>query len=185
MKQVQNLEFLIAFIYLACSIGFTGSACEIPCRFPAYGALCQSACNCTKDQCNHVSGCDGKWYFYYSSIDIHSCYSCYIFMNKNKFSGRLVVPWSEWYVVFVSHEDFWRIWRHHRFQWRHANLDLRSCSLNSEGSLGLTHLVRHGAHVFRSPWHSWRLSSTCQWNCNNLKYFVPGTQTSEMNALMN
>nr|XP_022292631.1 multiple epidermal growth factor-like domains protein 10 isoform X3 [Crassostrea virginica] len=42
----------------ACPKGFTGSACEIKCRFPAYGALCQSACNCTKDQCNHISGCD-------------------------------------------------------------------------------------------------------------------------------
>nr|XP_022294821.1 uncharacterized protein LOC111104937 [Crassostrea virginica] len=42
----------------ACPIGFTGSACEIKCRFPAYGTLCQSACNCTKDQCDHISGCD-------------------------------------------------------------------------------------------------------------------------------
>ncbi|XP_022292579.2 uncharacterized protein LOC111103531 isoform X1 [Crassostrea virginica] len=42
----------------ACPIGFTGSDCEIKCRFPAYGVLCQSACNCTKDQCNHISGCD-------------------------------------------------------------------------------------------------------------------------------
>ena len=33
---------------------------------------------------------------FYSNIDIHSCY---IFMNRNKFSGRLVVPWSEWYFV--------------------------------------------------------------------------------------
>ena len=81
MKQVQNLEFLIAFIYLACPIGFTGSACEIKCRFPAYGALCQSACNCTKDQCNHISGCDGKWFSYDRTIvEIRT----YIFLRKIK-----------------------------------------------------------------------------------------------------
>ena len=144
MKQVQNLEFLIAFIYLACPIGLTGSACEIKCRFPAYGVLCQSACNCTKDQCNHISGCDGKWVFFYSSIDIHRCY---IFMNKNKYSGRLVLPWSEWFFyvwIFVCCCRFCRIWRLHRCHWRHANFDLRSCLLNSEGYGWLD-----------TPWATW------------------------------
>ncbi|XP_061185882.1 scavenger receptor class F member 1-like [Saccostrea echinata] len=41
-----------------CEIGFTGTYCDIPCRYPAYGYLCQKSCNCKEIFCNFSTGCE-------------------------------------------------------------------------------------------------------------------------------
>nr|XP_022294583.1 protein draper-like [Crassostrea virginica] len=41
----------------ACSLGYFGQDCSLPCRFPGYGSGCQMACNCEKEHCNHITGC--------------------------------------------------------------------------------------------------------------------------------
>nr|XP_034330968.1 protein draper-like [Crassostrea gigas] len=42
----------------ACSVGFYGSSCNIPCRYPSFGFYCQSKCICSEENCNHVVGCN-------------------------------------------------------------------------------------------------------------------------------
>lgn len=44
-------------IYVACEIGFHGDNCQMLCIYPSFGENCQMECNCTIDNCNHVSGC--------------------------------------------------------------------------------------------------------------------------------
>ncbi|XP_056014982.1 cell death abnormality protein 1-like [Ostrea edulis] len=41
-----------------CPLGFTGKNCFLKCRYPSYGKLCQSECNCLKEHCNFSTGCD-------------------------------------------------------------------------------------------------------------------------------
>uniref|UniRef100_A0A8W8KIK5 Uncharacterized protein n=1 Tax=Magallana gigas TaxID=29159 RepID=A0A8W8KIK5_MAGGI len=31
--------------------------CSLPCGYPTYGALCESRCYCSMEDCNHVYGC--------------------------------------------------------------------------------------------------------------------------------
>nr|XP_034337170.1 uncharacterized protein LOC117692672 [Crassostrea gigas] len=31
--------------------------CSLPCSYPSYGALCESRCDCSKEDCHHVYGC--------------------------------------------------------------------------------------------------------------------------------
>nr|XP_022291039.1 platelet endothelial aggregation receptor 1-like [Crassostrea virginica] len=40
-----------------CIPGYFGPNCTLPCRFPNYGLLCQSACACNETDCNHRTGC--------------------------------------------------------------------------------------------------------------------------------
>nr|XP_022303165.1 uncharacterized protein LOC111110827 isoform X1 [Crassostrea virginica] len=42
---------------ISCSIGYIGSDCKLPCRYPSYGHLCQSACDCAVTYCDHIYGC--------------------------------------------------------------------------------------------------------------------------------
>uniref|UniRef100_A0A8W8JBC5 Uncharacterized protein n=1 Tax=Magallana gigas TaxID=29159 RepID=A0A8W8JBC5_MAGGI len=42
----------------ACSVGFFGSSCEKPCRYPSFGLHCQSECICSEEKCDHVVGCN-------------------------------------------------------------------------------------------------------------------------------
>lgn len=44
--------------FTVCSAGFFGNDCIIQCRFPSFGFQCQSQCNCSKENCNHVIGCN-------------------------------------------------------------------------------------------------------------------------------
>lgn len=48
-------------LIVACPDGFIGNNCQIPCRFPGYGYWCQSECQCSKNYCNHITGCNGKY----------------------------------------------------------------------------------------------------------------------------
>ncbi|XP_056013530.1 multiple epidermal growth factor-like domains protein 10 [Ostrea edulis] len=41
----------------ACCSGYTGSDCELPCRYPSYGVGCQLQCECEKNVCHHIKGC--------------------------------------------------------------------------------------------------------------------------------
>jgi hypothetical protein len=43
--------------FVACETGYIGLHCKKPCPFPDFGKGCQSSCNCSEDQCNHVKGC--------------------------------------------------------------------------------------------------------------------------------
>ncbi|XP_078328021.1 uncharacterized protein LOC144623470 isoform X2 [Crassostrea virginica] len=36
---------------------FYGSTCSSACPYPLHGKLCQRTCNCTKEHCNHTTGC--------------------------------------------------------------------------------------------------------------------------------
>nr|XP_011454287.2 multiple epidermal growth factor-like domains protein 11 [Crassostrea gigas] len=42
---------------MVCPDGFTGVNCSIKCRFPSYGYRCQSACNCSEENCEASTGC--------------------------------------------------------------------------------------------------------------------------------
>ncbi|XP_078321485.1 uncharacterized protein LOC111111803 [Crassostrea virginica] len=42
---------------ISCTIGYIGSDCKLPCRYPSYGHLCQSACDCVVTYCDHIYGC--------------------------------------------------------------------------------------------------------------------------------
>lgn len=50
---------LFRFLPLECKDGYFGSKCEKLCRYPNYGKLCQFHCNCTEEDCDHISGCQG------------------------------------------------------------------------------------------------------------------------------
>lgn len=62
-------EFLISSAYksqiifrclpLECKDGYFGSKCGKLCRYPNYGKLCLFHCNCTEEDCDHISGCQG------------------------------------------------------------------------------------------------------------------------------
>uniref|UniRef100_A0A8W8JB63 Uncharacterized protein n=1 Tax=Magallana gigas TaxID=29159 RepID=A0A8W8JB63_MAGGI len=43
---------------IECPVGYTGNQCDIRCRYPSFGYLCQFACNCSKERCNFTKGCD-------------------------------------------------------------------------------------------------------------------------------
>ncbi|XP_078316188.1 uncharacterized protein LOC144620185 isoform X2 [Crassostrea virginica] len=40
-----------------CKPGYIGPSCSIKCPHPAYGDACQGICNCSKDECDFVTGC--------------------------------------------------------------------------------------------------------------------------------
>uniref|UniRef100_A0A8W8MNB3 TNFR-Cys domain-containing protein n=1 Tax=Magallana gigas TaxID=29159 RepID=A0A8W8MNB3_MAGGI len=41
-----------------CNIGYIGSNCSRPCRYPSYGKGCQHECsNCSKENCDARFGC--------------------------------------------------------------------------------------------------------------------------------
>ncbi|XP_078321841.1 uncharacterized protein LOC111110827 isoform X3 [Crassostrea virginica] len=42
---------------ISCTIGYIGINCKLPCRYPSYGRLCQSACDCVVTYCDHIYGC--------------------------------------------------------------------------------------------------------------------------------
>lgn len=87
-------------------MGYTGRSYEIPFRFPAYGVMCQSECNCSKDHCNYVSGCGGKLYFLQQHSDI----------RREKLDASMI-PLISCLCVFVVFrlllEKFSLIWRCH------------------------------------------------------------------------
>ncbi|XP_078328059.1 uncharacterized protein LOC144623503 isoform X2 [Crassostrea virginica] len=41
----------------ACSTGYFGPNCSLPCRHPNYGDECQFECVCGMKNCNHITGC--------------------------------------------------------------------------------------------------------------------------------
>ncbi|XP_061195898.1 cell death abnormality protein 1-like [Saccostrea echinata] len=41
-----------------CDIGFLGPQCNISCRYPSYGYLCQRSCNCEQIFCHFSNGCE-------------------------------------------------------------------------------------------------------------------------------
>lgn len=45
------------YLYSACKEGYTGKNCTLACPFPSYGLNCQSACGCSDEDCNYVTGC--------------------------------------------------------------------------------------------------------------------------------
>ncbi|XP_078321840.1 uncharacterized protein LOC111110827 isoform X2 [Crassostrea virginica] len=47
----------VYFSLAACTIGYIGINCKLPCRYPSYGRLCQSACDCVVTYCDHIYGC--------------------------------------------------------------------------------------------------------------------------------
>lgn len=52
--------YILQWIYVSeCPVGYTGNQCDIRCRYPSFGYLCQFACNCSKERCNFTKGCDG------------------------------------------------------------------------------------------------------------------------------
>lgn len=63
------LDFKIYF--LVCPKGYFGDTCNMPCRFPSYGADCQSECGCRPLDCNHVTGCDGKSCMILCTMNVH------------------------------------------------------------------------------------------------------------------
>lgn len=40
-----------------CDVGYYGKKCNLPCRHPSYGSLCQKRCDCSDMKCDHVYGC--------------------------------------------------------------------------------------------------------------------------------
>ncbi|XP_052683912.1 multiple epidermal growth factor-like domains protein 10 [Crassostrea angulata] len=42
---------------IPCKEGYTGKNCTLVCPFPSYGLNCQSACGCSDEDCNYVTGC--------------------------------------------------------------------------------------------------------------------------------
>lgn len=46
---------------LECPAGYTGKECDIRCRYPAFGYMCQLECNCSEERCNFAKGCRGKF----------------------------------------------------------------------------------------------------------------------------
>lgn len=48
---------VVSFLFAACTIGYIGSDCKLSCRYPSYGHLCQSACDCVVTYCDHIYGC--------------------------------------------------------------------------------------------------------------------------------
>uniref|UniRef100_A0A8W8JI24 Uncharacterized protein n=1 Tax=Magallana gigas TaxID=29159 RepID=A0A8W8JI24_MAGGI len=40
-----------------CMQGFTGENCSSACPYPTYGRDCQELCNCSKDICDVITGC--------------------------------------------------------------------------------------------------------------------------------
>ncbi|XP_062584153.1 multiple epidermal growth factor-like domains protein 11 [Saccostrea cucullata] len=40
-----------------CYTGFVGHYCNILCRYPSYGHLCQKSCNCEQKLCDFSTGC--------------------------------------------------------------------------------------------------------------------------------
>uniref|UniRef100_K1R8D8 Tyrosine-protein kinase receptor Tie-1 n=1 Tax=Magallana gigas TaxID=29159 RepID=K1R8D8_MAGGI len=43
-----------------CLPGYYGDQCNKTCRHPNYGHNCQLNCMCEEDQCDPITGCDGK-----------------------------------------------------------------------------------------------------------------------------
>ena len=48
---------LIWFKILACVVGYLELNCSLPCRYPNYGLGRQLNCNCDKENCNIITGC--------------------------------------------------------------------------------------------------------------------------------
>lgn len=65
---VRTLQRIYSFfkICLACSLGYFGSNCGVPCDYPAYEQFCLLSCNCNQSECDHRYGCkiDGKSSFF-------------------------------------------------------------------------------------------------------------------------
>lgn len=40
-----------------CDVGYYGKKCNLSCRYPNYGSLCQKRCYCSEMKCDHVYGC--------------------------------------------------------------------------------------------------------------------------------
>lgn len=45
------------YLFSVCREGYTGKNCTLACPFPSYGLNCQSACDCSDEDCNYVTGC--------------------------------------------------------------------------------------------------------------------------------
>nr|XP_022295400.1 uncharacterized protein LOC111105408 isoform X2 [Crassostrea virginica] len=41
----------------SCLPGYHGENCQLPCRYPSYGQLCQFQCACDEEKCHFINGC--------------------------------------------------------------------------------------------------------------------------------
>ena len=57
MKLNEYIQQFSETCFEGCETGFHGSLCELACRYPSYGKLCQSVCDCEEMDCHHVHGC--------------------------------------------------------------------------------------------------------------------------------
>lgn len=58
---IVNQFLLISIPKIDCLPGYYFPGCYLPCRYPNYGHDCQSEClSCTKQNCNHITGCPEK-----------------------------------------------------------------------------------------------------------------------------
>ena len=47
-------------LLVACSAGYFGPNCSLPCRYPNYGVECQFECVCDMENCSHITGCQNS-----------------------------------------------------------------------------------------------------------------------------
>lgn len=60
------------FIFAECGKGFFGYFCDEPCPSGSFGFKCGGKCfpNCTKEECDHISGC--PTYIKHTTNEIHT-----------------------------------------------------------------------------------------------------------------
>lgn len=56
-KQTNSPE-LFTTNEIECPSGYTGNQCNISCRYPSFGYLCQFECKCSEKRCNFTNGCN-------------------------------------------------------------------------------------------------------------------------------
>lgn len=60
------------YIFAECDKGYFGGVCDKPCPPGSFGLMCGGKCfpKCSKEVCNHVSGCPNN--IQYTSTQIHT-----------------------------------------------------------------------------------------------------------------
>ena len=107
---VSLCTFFLFFIWIllvisACSVGYFGPNCSLPCRYPNYGLGCQLKCNCEREHCNHITGCQNSSITSSTKISIYTLH-----MNKHAclFFPKLVVYlYFNSFVIFL--QNYFRV----------------------------------------------------------------------------